>query len=132
MGKSLVELFGKVLDLGSSAAGTVKEKPIAAVTSIITLVVAVFGFLSYFDSRYASASELATTKQTMAAQAQTIAVQAQQTDKILDYLKMQALSRKMILEMKQATGKITPEEKVELQNLKEMLDTLNKETKPNP
>lgn len=126
MGK-LVEFLSKALEVTGNAANTVKEsKPIAVTTSIITLLVAVFGLMSWFDSRYASASELQAAKA-------TLVEQTTQTNKIVEYLKMQALSRKMILEMKEANHKITPEERVELQNLREMINTLNKEdTNSNP
>lgn len=134
MWKSTLELLGKILDVGSNAAGAVKDKPIVTATSIIAFIVAVLGVLGYFDGRYASAASTASAadleavktsfQETNKAIQSQMADQMQQTKNISNMLKMQAISRKTILEMKAANHKITPEEKVELQNLREMLRTL--------
>ena len=94
-----------------------KDNPLkaaSAIGTIATLIGSVVGGLMFLDNRYAAAADFQTYK---------IATQSvqQQTSSIEQMLKMQMQTRITILQMKQASGKLSPEEQVELNNLLQTL-----------
>lgn len=71
---------------------------------IVVAVVAIVSTTLAIEQRYAKAGDVQEV--------------AQATQTILDVMRIQTEGRKAILELKAANGTITPEEQVELQNLK--------------
>lgn len=96
--------FFKILEIGQKITGS--KSGVAALATVLSFVITALTLVTMLDSKYALAKDLKETQQS--------------TKQIVDYLKMQAITRKTILEIREAAGTITPEEKVELKNLKEM------------
>lgn len=100
------------------AANKIKSLSLTAILgtlgTVITLIGSIVGGFLFLDNRFAHADAFAQYKVV------TQSVQ-KQTDNIQQMLLMQMQTRETILEMKQAQQKLTPEETVELNNLKQIL-----------
>jgi len=93
--------------------------------SAVGAIASLFGAVFVFEDRYANAQEM---EAKIASQEQRIEFLQQNmqttSQKILDFLKAQAITRKTVLEMKEDSGSLTSDERVELRNLRETLKTI--------
>lgn len=99
----------------------IKEKPISTLITIFSLVGMIVTSALYIEDRFAHQRDL----DELQVQVVVLKEEYQRTSgKVLDILKNQAISRKTILELREANGTITAEETVELINLKETLQDI--------
>lgn len=99
----------------------IKENPFKTIGGLVSLVITIVGGVFLIDDRYAHAEEISA----MVERLDKIEHEYdQKTSAILKYMQLQAQSRMTILQMKEAEGELSAEEKVELNILKEQLRTL--------
>jgi len=95
---------------------------IGVIVSILTIVGMGVKFVLGVEDRYAKKEDILGIK------TEIVIVQADlkmTTDNILKLVKNYAMTRKTVLELKEANGTIVPEEIVELNNLKESLSDID-------
>jgi len=92
---------------------------------IISAVTSIFGAVFVFEDRYAHSQEMDVQLKHQHEILQFLQEHLQTTQiKILEYLKAQAITRKTVLEMKEDSGSLTSDERVELRNLRDTLKNL--------
>lgn len=99
----------------------VKESPLKAIGGVLSLILTIVGGVFLIEDRYAHAESVTAIESRVDEIEQSY---DEKTDAILKYMQLQAQSRITILQMKEAQDLLTPEEKVELNILKEQLRTL--------
>lgn len=87
--------------------------------SIVAVVGSMFGTFLFFDERYTHAAE---TKEWKTEMVKDIDELRKQNATITEIILLRMTTRKTILEMKQASNNIQPDELVELNNIKEFLN----------